>query len=252
MDAPVVEVGKNKLLFRRIIKNWLAEPQGRRVARAAFEDILRDKGTLRLSQHLELVTIIELLGKTKSSSPLTKGKAREVIAALQKALKEYASRDPKSASWINALCSRVNNINYHNAAVVVQIFLDDLPPGFISFTPTFPSDVIKLRNTLTHSLGDVKNSDLNRLAFFIAKLKTAIALSDVVSLGASSGDVRKDADLIMRANSGSSATVRRFSSDRALAARSSRNNATSRQMLEGRRPAAGAPAANLRIALQSL
>jgi hypothetical protein len=78
--------------------------------------------------------------------------------------------------------------------------LDDLPPGFISFTPMFSSDVIKLRNTLTHSLGDVKNSDLNRLAFFIAKLKAAIALSDVVSLGASLGDVRKDADLIMRAD----------------------------------------------------
>lgn len=46
----------------------------------------------------------------------------------------------------------------------------------------------------------MKNSDFNRLAFFIAKLKAAIALSDVMSLGASPSAVRKDADLIRLAD----------------------------------------------------
>jgi len=200
MDTPLVEFARNKLLFRRLMGNWLAEPQGRRIARAAFEDILRDKGVLRLSHHRELVTIIELLGKTKGSAPLTKVKAQQVRAALQKALDECAAKDESSGSWVDAMRARIANIKYHDATIVVQNFLNALPPGFVSFPPTFAADVVKLRNTLTHNLGDVKNSDFNRLAFFIAKLKAAIALSDVMSLGASPSAVRKDADLIRLAD----------------------------------------------------
>ena len=66
MDSPLVEFAKNKPLFRKLTGNWLAEPRGRRIARAAFEDILRDKGVLRLSQHRELVTIIEYWGRRRA------------------------------------------------------------------------------------------------------------------------------------------------------------------------------------------
>jgi hypothetical protein len=200
MDAPMVEFARNKPLFRKLIRNWLAEPQGRRIARAAFEDILRDKGVLRLSQHRELVTIIELLGKTKGSSPMTKAKAREVRAALRKALEECAANGATNQAWVDTIRARIDNINYHDAAIVVQNFLDELPSGFIDFPPTFAKDVVELRNTVTHNLGNIKNSDFNRLAFFVAKLRAAIALSDVISLGASPSDVRKDADLIRLAD----------------------------------------------------
>ena len=140
-DTPLVEFARNKPLFRRLMGNWLAEPQGRRIARAAFEDILRDKGVLRLSHHRELVTIIELLGKTKGSAPLTKVKAQQVRAALQKALDECAAKDELSGSWVDAMRARIANINYHDATIVVQNFLNALPPGFVSFPPTFAADV---------------------------------------------------------------------------------------------------------------
>src|SRR5208337_2121859 len=54
---------------------------------------------------------------------------------------------------LGAIRSRIDNINYHDAAIVVQNFLDKLPPGFVSFPPTFAADVIRLRNILTHNLG---------------------------------------------------------------------------------------------------
>ncbi len=200
MDTPLVEFARNKPLFRKLMGNWLAEPQGRRIARAAFEDILRDKGVLRLSQHRELVTIIELLGKTDGSAPLARDKALEVRVALRRALDEYAAKDESSESWVGAIRSRIDNINYHDAAVVIQNFLDKLPPGFVSFPPAFSADVIKLRNVITHNLGNIRNSDFNSLAFFVAKLRAAVALSDVISLGASPSDVRRDADMIRLAD----------------------------------------------------
>ena len=103
MDTPLVEFARSKPLFRKLMGNWLAEQQGRRIARAAFEDILREKGVLRLSQHRELVTIIELLGKTDGSAPLAKDKALEVRAALRRALDEYAATDESSESWVGAI-----------------------------------------------------------------------------------------------------------------------------------------------------
>ena len=86
---------------------------------------------------------------------MTKAKAREVMAALRKALDECAAKDALGGSWVEAIRARINNINYHDAAIVVGNFLDELPAGFINFPPAFAADVVELRNTLTHNLGNV-------------------------------------------------------------------------------------------------
>jgi hypothetical protein len=159
--VPILDIGRDRALFRRVMAAWLAEPSGRRIGRGAFTAILQDKGTLRFS-HL-----------------------RELKAALE----EFAAKVPDSAGWRKTLEGRINQINYHDARVKIANFIAKLPQEFVSVPETFSNDVVALRNALVHDMTRLKTDDLYRLSFFLAKLKALYALSDAIALGARPDEV---------------------------------------------------------------
>jgi hypothetical protein len=141
----------------------------------------KDEGTLRLSHLRELVTIIEMQA---GRLPLSKTQFRALGRAL---------------SWLETIKTRINNINYRNAKIEVETFISQLPNGLVSLPPTFYSDVVEFRNTLVHHLDRLNHDDDNKLAFFVAKLKSVYALSDAVALGARVDEIRTESAFLLAA-----------------------------------------------------
>jgi hypothetical protein len=189
---PLLDIGHNRNLFRRVIACWLAEPLAKRIGRGAFAAILQDKGTLRFSHLRELVTIIEMQVSSAGKTPLSKSQSRALRTALKAVLEQFATKEPNSAKWHDTMQKRIDNINYHDAKLQLSNFILRLPKGFVSLSETFTKDVIELRNTLVHDISRIKSDDQRKLAFFVAKLKALYALSDAIALGATPDEVRED------------------------------------------------------------
>ena len=187
---PLLDICHDRELFCRIIAGWLAEPRSRRIGRAAFASIVQDEGFLRLSHLRELVTIIEMQAGSDGTAPLSKEKSRALRSALSATIKEFAEKDADSQSWFETMNKRINNINYHDAKLVLKMVIEQLPSNFISVPITFHSDVIELRNALVHDMSCLDNSDFNKLAFFVANLKAIYAVNDAVALGAKASEIR--------------------------------------------------------------
>ena len=198
--APIVDICQDRALFRRIVGSWLAETPDRRMERGAFALILQDKGTLRLSHLRELVTIIEMKADSDGMTPLVeKAKARGLRQALKKAAEHYAADDVDSQSWLETIKKRIDYINSYDAKLILKKFIVQLPEQLIAVPPTFHSDVVELRNTLVHALERLRTDDWNKLSFFVAKLKAAYALSDVIALGAKLGEIRTGSTFLLAA-----------------------------------------------------
>jgi hypothetical protein len=78
--VPILDIGRDRALFRRVMAAWFAEPPARRIGRGAFTAILQDKGTLRFSHPREFVTIIEM--QESGTAPLSKEQSRALRGAL--------------------------------------------------------------------------------------------------------------------------------------------------------------------------
>ena len=74
--APILDICRDRELFRRVIAGWLAEPPARKIGRGAFASIQHDKGILHFSHLRELVTIIETQADSDGTAPLSKAKSR--------------------------------------------------------------------------------------------------------------------------------------------------------------------------------
>ena len=203
---PILDIGHDRGLFRRVISAWLTEPPSRRLGRGVFFAILQDKGTLRFSHLRELVTLIEMQESDAGTVPLSKAQSRALRRALKATLDEFATlkaivdefavKEPVSAQWHETMKNRINNINYSDARIKLKNFISRLPSGFVSVPDTFPKDVIDLRNTLVHDIRNLKSDDQNKLAFFVAKLKALYALSDAVALGAKPDEIRESSSFL--------------------------------------------------------
>ncbi len=197
--VPLLDICHDRELFRRIIASWLAEPASRRIGRGAFASILQDEGFLRLSHLRELVTIIEMQAGGNGTPPLSKEKARTLRNALKVTLESFAAKEADSKNWIETIKNRIDNINSHDTKIKVKNLIAQLPSGLVSVPATFYRDVIELRNTLVHEMSRLKNSDYNRLAFFVAKLNAVYAVSDAVALGAKANEIRTGSAFLLRA-----------------------------------------------------
>jgi hypothetical protein len=187
--VPILDIGRDRALFRKVMAAWFAEPLARRIGRGAFTAILQDKGALRFSHLRELVTIIEM--QESGTAPLSKEQSRALRSALKAALKEFAAKQPDSDGWRETIERRIDLINYHDAKKKLANFIANLPPGFVSVPETFPNDVVELRNALVHDIRRVKADDQIRLSFFLAKLKALYVLHDAINLGARPDEVVK-------------------------------------------------------------
>ncbi len=196
---PILDLGKDRRLFRNIIANWLAETPFRKIVRAAFISVVQDKGSLRLSHHRELVTIIETQTSFEGTAPMRKPIARRLRQALIETLTAFAVEDSGSATWLETMKKRICDLNHHDARIIVKKFIDALPGEFVVIPEGFCGEVVDLRNMLTHDLSLNRNDDFNRLAFFVAKLKALIALSDVVALGADAKEINKSSRFLIGA-----------------------------------------------------
>jgi ApeA N-terminal domain 1 len=196
---PTLDIGHDRDLFRRIISGWLSDVPARRVSRAAFYEILQDRGSLRFSHLRELVTIIEMLASSTEAAPLSKGQSAALRDALKKVLNDFAGKEANSDKWRVTIEKRIDHINAHDAKIVLNNFISELPPGIVSVPESFHSEVIDFRNTLVHDMSRIESRDYNKLAFFVAKLKALYVLSDAIALGASIGEVRKGASFFMAA-----------------------------------------------------
>lgn len=188
---PLLDIGHDRTLFRKIIASWLAEPSARRTGRGAFTAVLQDKGTLRFSHLRDLVTIIEMQEASAGTAPLSKVQSSALRNALKLVINEFAAKEPDSDKWHETMERRIDQINYYDARTRLANFIAKLPKGFVSVPETFTNDVIELRNTLVHDISRLTSDDQNRLAFFVAKLKALYALSDAISLGAKPDDIRE-------------------------------------------------------------
>jgi hypothetical protein len=164
--APILNICRDRGLFRRAIAGWLAEPRARKIGRGAFASIQQDKGILRLSHLRELVTIIEMQAGSDGTTPLSKEKSRALRSALTATLEEFAKNETDSQSWLETIKKRIDNINYHDAKVKLETFISQLPSGFVSVPSTFHSDVVELRNALTHEMSRLKSADYYRVALY--------------------------------------------------------------------------------------
>jgi hypothetical protein len=114
---PILDIGHDRELFRRVMVHWLAEPPARRVGRGAFTAILQDKGSLRFSHLRELVTIIEMQASSDGTAPLSKAQSSALRQALKRALEEFAATEQDRESWLETIEKRIDNINYHDAKI---------------------------------------------------------------------------------------------------------------------------------------
>lgn len=196
---PILDIGCDRPLFRKVIAAWLAELPARKIGRGAFAAILQDKGTLRFSHLRELVTIIEMQERKAGTAPLSKAQFRALRCALKAVVKEVAEKQTDSAEWRETIENRINYINSYDAKILLTNFISRLPPGFVSLPDSFPNDVIKLRDNLVHDISRLKSDAQNKLAFFVAKLKALYALSDAIALGARPDEVREGSRFFTRA-----------------------------------------------------
>lgn len=201
-QLPLLDIGRNQDLFRRVMSAWMDEPQAKRVARGAFATIVQDKGTLRFSHLRELVTIIEMQEAKAGTAPLEKEQADKLRGKLRRALDEFSKSAPGDGEWLEVIRSRLDNINYHNAKVQFSRFMSKLPPKLIAFIAppdNFAHEVIELRNTLVHDIARITVNDQNKLAFFLAQLKAMFAISDAVSLGAAQDEIQEGSQFLSAA-----------------------------------------------------
>jgi hypothetical protein len=188
--SPILDIGHDRELFRRVMAHWLMEPPARRVGRGAFTAILLDKGNLRFSHLRELVTIIEMQAFSDGTAPLSKVQSAALRQALKSTLDKFAMNEQDSANWRETIEKRIDNINYHDAKILLKRFISELPPGLVSVPDTFHSDVVDFRNTLVHDMRRITSDDSNKLAFFVAKLKAIYAVSDAIALGGKPSEIR--------------------------------------------------------------
>jgi hypothetical protein len=196
---PILDIGHDRALFRRVMAHWLAEPAARRIGRGAFTAILQDKGSLRFSHLRELVTIIEMQASTDCTAPLSKVQSAALRDALNSALSEFAANEPNSEEWRETIEKRIDNINYHDAKIWLKRFISQLPTGLVTVPDTFPGDVVDFRNTLVHDMSRIKTDDSNRLAFFVTKLKAIYAVNDAIALGGRADEIREGSPLLTAA-----------------------------------------------------
>jgi hypothetical protein len=189
--SPILDIGHDRSLFRKVIATWLAEIPARRIGRGVFHAILQDKGTLRFSHLRDLVTLVEMHETHVGTLPLSKTLFDVVRKAFKASLNEFAAKDPDSAKWLETMEKRVDLMNYFDAKIRLANFIKKLPEGFVSAPEKFTNDVINLRNTLVHDIVELKTDDQNKLAYFVAKLKALYVLSDAISLGARPDDINK-------------------------------------------------------------
>jgi hypothetical protein len=187
---PLLDIGRDRTLFRKVMAAWLAESPVRRIGRGAFTAILQDKGTLRFSHLRELVTIIEMQESNAGTTPLLKDQFRTLRDALKAVLEQFAAKDPDSARWRETIEKRISQINSYDARIKLANFIAKLPQSFVSLPEAFTKDVIDLRNDLVHDISRLKAGVQNRLAFFLAKLKALYVLSDAIALRARPDEVR--------------------------------------------------------------
>jgi hypothetical protein len=178
---------------------WLAAPPSRRIGLAAFASIEQDKGILHLNHLRELVTIIEMQVGSAGTTPLSKEKAHDLRGVLTATLKEFAAKEADSQNWFETIKKRIDNINYHDAKTKLKKFISQLPNRFISLPETFHSDVVELRNTLTHDMSRLKSADYNKLAFYVAKLKALYALNEALALGGRADEIVTRSPFLLRA-----------------------------------------------------
>lgn len=69
-QLPILDIGHDRALFRKVMASWLAESPAKRIGRGAFAAILQDKGTLRFSHLRELVTIVEMQESRATADPV--------------------------------------------------------------------------------------------------------------------------------------------------------------------------------------
>ena len=196
---PILDIGHDRELFRKIISGWLSDPPARRVGRAAFYEILQDKASLRFSHLRELVTIIEMLASSAGATPLSKAQSAALRDGLKKVLSDFATKEANSDNWHETIEKRIDYINAYDAKITLKSFISRLPPGIVSVPENFHSEVINFRNNLVHDMSRIKSSDYNKLAFFVAKLKALYALSDAIALGARVEEVRTGASFFLAA-----------------------------------------------------
>jgi hypothetical protein len=196
---PLLEIGKDPALFRKVMSSWLSESAARRIARGAFAAIMQDKGTLRFSHLRELVTIIEMQEEKKGTAPLTKDQSRRLRGALQTALTTFAEKEPNSEEWREVIEKRIELINSYDAKKQIANFIAGLPQGFVVLPDRFAHELVELRNTLVHDISRITANDQNKLSFFLAQLKALYALSDAVALGAARADIRQGSHFLSTA-----------------------------------------------------
>lgn len=197
--SPLLEIGHNVPLFRKVVAAWLSEPPAKRIARGAFIAILQDKGTLRFSHLRELVTIIEMQEGKHGTAPLAKPQFRRLRDALQVALTTFAGEEENSAKWRDVIEKRIDQINYHNAKTQIANFIARLPKGLVVLPHDFVHELVELRNMLVHDISRITTNDQNKLAFFLAQLKALYAVSDAVALGATQSEIREGSHFLSTA-----------------------------------------------------
>ena len=97
--APILDICRDRELFKRVIACWLAEAPARRIGRGALASIQQDKGILHPSHLCELVTIIEMQAGSDGTTPLSKEKSCALRSALMATLEEFAANETDSQSW---------------------------------------------------------------------------------------------------------------------------------------------------------
>ena len=197
--VPILDICRDRELFRRVIAGWLIERRTRRIGRGVFASIQQDKGILHFSHLRELVTIIEMQAGSDGTTPLSKEKSRALRSALMAALEAFAAKETDCQSWFETIKKRVDNINCHDSKVTLKTFIARLPSGFVSVPPLFFSDVVELRNTLVHDISRLKSADYNKLAFYVAKLKAMYALDDAIALGGRADEIINRSALLLEA-----------------------------------------------------
>ena len=128
---PLLDICHDRELFCRILAGWLAERRSRRIGRGAFASMVQDEGFLRLSHLRELVTIIEMQAGSDGTAPLSKDKSRALRSALSVTIKEFAAKDADSQCWLETMEKRINNINYHDAKMVLKKVIEQLPSNLV-------------------------------------------------------------------------------------------------------------------------
>jgi len=198
-QVPLLDIGHQRALFRKIVAAWLTESTARRIARGAFFAVLQDKGMVRFSHLRELVTILEMHEAKAGTAPLSKETSRKLRQSLHEALEKFEANEPGSAEWRDVIRQRIDQINYRDAKTQMANFIAKIPKGFMELPDRFAHDLIELRNTLVHDISRITANDQNKLSFFLAQLKALYALSDAVGLGAIPDEINLGASFLSTA-----------------------------------------------------